>query len=365
MKIVNPATGGVHRQRRRGRRRPHSRGKDRAPRAPPSPRCGPPCPFGERLAAIGRGSASRSSPATTRLAKTLTLEVGKPIRQSRNELNGLIDADRFLPGRGPSARSPARPSSTTPAQHLREERIAARAARHHRQHLGVELPVLRRQQRLRAGARRRQRGPLQAFGVRNPHRPRGSPRCCTGRASLARSSAPVIGGGEAGATLLESSPSTACSSPARTRRGRRSPAAAGKRMVKIQLDLGGKDPTYVCDDVDTEERRDRASPTGRSTTPASSCCSVERIYVHAAGLRRVRRRLRRRGQRGYRVGDPMDEATYIGPLTRRPQLEVLAAAGGRREAQRRPGARRRQAASGSPATGSSRRCWSTSTTRCR
>ena len=53
-----------------------------------------------------------------------------------------------------------------------------------------------------------------------------------------------------------------------------------------------------------------------------SCCSVERIYVHrkihdafvAAFVSEVK---------GYRVGDPLDEATYIGAITRRPQLSVL------------------------------------------
>ena len=53
-----------------------------------------------------------------------------------------------------------------------------------------------------------------------------------------------------------------------------------------------------------------------------SCCAVERVYVHenihdafvAAFVDEVR---------GYKVGDPMDEATYIGAITRRPQIEVL------------------------------------------
>jgi acyl-CoA reductase-like NAD-dependent aldehyde dehydrogenase len=54
-----------------------------------------------------------------------------------------------------------------------------------------------------------------------------------------------------------------------------------------------------------------------------SCCSVERIYVHerihdafvAAFVETVR---------GFKLGDPMDEATYIGAITRAPQLDVLA-----------------------------------------
>ena len=35
--------------------------------------------------------------------------------------------------------------------------------------------------------------------------------------------------------------------------------------------------------------------------------------------------------KGFRIGDPMDEATYIGAITRRPQLDVLKQAGRRRE----------------------------------
>jgi acyl-CoA reductase-like NAD-dependent aldehyde dehydrogenase len=53
-----------------------------------------------------------------------------------------------------------------------------------------------------------------------------------------------------------------------------------------------------------------------------SCCAVERIYVHEkihdrfvdAFVATVR---------GYKVGDPMDEKTYLGPLARAPQIEVL------------------------------------------
>ena len=55
----------------------------------------------------------------------------------------------------------------------------------------------------------------------------------------------------------------------------------------------------------------RRSPTAPSTTPGQSCCSVERIYVHAsiydefvdAFVAEVK---------GFKVGDPLDEATYIG-----------------------------------------------------
>ncbi|MEI8030524.1 MAG: aldehyde dehydrogenase family protein [Comamonadaceae bacterium] len=97
--------------------------------------------------------------------------------------------------------------------------------------------------------------------------------------------------------------------------------ALGPRMVKLQLELGGKDPTYVCDDADPKIAAESLAD-GAMYNTGQSCCSVERIYVHekvydpfvAAFLDTVR---------GFKVGDPMSETTYIGAITRAPQLEVL------------------------------------------
>src|SRR5205823_4047289 len=98
-------------------------------------------------------------------------------------------------------------------------------------------------------------------------------------------------------------------------------AAAGKRMIKVQLELGGKDPVYVCDDVEVKSAAAGLAD-GAFYNTGQSCCSVERIYVHekvhdafvAAFVIEVK---------SFRIGDPMDENTYIGPMTRRPQLDVL------------------------------------------
>jgi acyl-CoA reductase-like NAD-dependent aldehyde dehydrogenase len=92
-------------------------------------------------------------------------------------------------------------------------------------------------------------------------------------------------------------------------------------MVKIQLELGGKDPAYICDDVDVAAAA-ASTADGAFYNTGQSCCSVERIYVHAnihdqfveAFLKEVR---------GFVVGDPLDDKTYIGPVTRGQQLAVL------------------------------------------
>ena len=112
-------------------------------------------------------------------------------------------------------------------------------------------------------------------------------------------------------------------------------------MIKVQLELGGKDPVYVCDDVDAAATA-AAVADGAFYNTGQSCCSVERIYVHEADPRRLRRARSSTEVRGYKIGDPMDETTYIGAITRRPQLDVLRAAGGGREEEGRQAPARRQ-----------------------
>src|SRR5579864_3928328 len=92
-------------------------------------------------------------------------------------------------------------------------------------------------------------------------------------------------------------------------------------MIKVQLELGGKDPVYVCEDADVKMAAASIAD-GAFYNTGQSCCAVERIYVHekihdafvATFVATVK---------GYKIGDPTDEATYIGPITRRPQLDVL------------------------------------------
>ena len=97
----------------------------------------------------------------------------------------------------------------------------------------------------------------------------------------------------------------------------------GPRMVKLQLELGGKDPTYVCEDADPRLAAESLAD-GAMYNTGQSCCSVERIYVHesiydafvAAFVETVA---------SFKVGDPSSDDTYIGAITRAPQIAVLEA----------------------------------------
>ena len=99
--------------------------------------------------------------------------------------------------------------------------------------------------------------------------------------------------------------------------------ALAPRLVKLQLELGGKDPSYVRADADPKAAAESLAD-GAMYNSGQSCCSVERIYVHAsihdAFVQHFLATVA-----GFKLGDPMAADTYIGAITRAPQLAVLQA----------------------------------------
>jgi acyl-CoA reductase-like NAD-dependent aldehyde dehydrogenase len=131
---------------------------------------------------------------------------------------------------------------------------------------------------------------------------------------------PVIGARAAGEALLEQKVDGVFFTGSHET-GRAIATRLGPRMLRLQLELGGKDPTYVCEDVDVKAAAESLAD-GAMYNAGQSCCSVERIYVHEsiadafeAAFADV--------VRGFRVGDPEDKDTYIGPLAREAQVAVL------------------------------------------
>ena len=130
----------------------------------------------------------------------------------------------------------------------------------------------------------------------------------------------IIGGGEAGASLLQL-PINGVFFTGSYATGVRIAQAAAAKLIKVQLELGGKDPTYVCEDADAKTAAEGLAD-GAFYNNGQSCCSVERIYVHAAVYDAFLKHFLET-VKGFKMGDPMDEKTYLGPLARRPQIEVL------------------------------------------
>ena len=97
--------------------------------------------------------------------------------------------------------------------------------------------------------------------------------------------------------------------------------AAADRVVPVGLELGGKDPAYVRQDVDVQWAAEEIVD-GAVFNSGQSCCSIERIYVHENIHDRFVTAVQGVLQ-GYKLGDPMDKETTIGPVISRKSLETI------------------------------------------
>ncbi len=94
------------------------------------------------------------------------------------------------------------------------------------------------------------------------------------------------------------------------------------KMVPCQCELGGKDPLYVADDVSDIKSVAAATADGAFYNNGQSCCAVERIYVNEKIYDQYVDEFVKE-VKSYKTGLPTAEGVYIGPLTRKEQLEVL------------------------------------------
>ncbi|KAL2159489.1 hypothetical protein VTH06DRAFT_2494 [Thermothelomyces fergusii] len=99
--------------------------------------------------------------------------------------------------------------------------------------------------------------------------------------------------------------------------------AASDRIVNVGLELGGKDPAYVRGDVDIAWAAEEIVD-GAVFNSGQSCCSIERVYVdekiHDEFVTAVRNVLK-----GYKLGDPLDKSTHVGPVISKRSKETIEA----------------------------------------
>ena len=103
--------------------------------------------------------------------------------------------------------------------------------------------------------------------------------------------------------------------------GRQVYQAASAQLLDMGLELGGKDPAFVCEDANftfaVENLVDGAFYNG-----GQSCCAVERIYVMRPIFQRFVDAYVAEVEK-YKVGDPEDESTGIGPLAQAKALDHI------------------------------------------
>lgn len=92
-------------------------------------------------------------------------------------------------------------------------------------------------------------------------------------------------------------------------------SAAGKRIKKSVLELGGSDPFIIMPSADLNAAVEMAVA-ARTVNTGQSCIAAKRFIVHEAIYDRFQRAFVARMER-LRMGDPMDPETDLGPLATR------------------------------------------------
>ena len=98
-------------------------------------------------------------------------------------------------------------------------------------------------------------------------------------------------------------------------------AAAAGHFLGVGLELGGKDPAYVHSDADLAHAVENLVD-GSYFNSGQSCCGIERIYVDRAIYPEFVERFVAL-TRQYALGNPLDEATTLGPLVKPAAAEFV------------------------------------------
>jgi acyl-CoA reductase-like NAD-dependent aldehyde dehydrogenase len=104
--------------------------------------------------------------------------------------------------------------------------------------------------------------------------------------------------------------------------GKKIAEAVAHKLVPVGLELGGKDPVYVTDNIPDIEAAAAGIADGAFYNNGQSCCAVERVYIHENVYEKFKDAFVKE-VKSYVQGDPSSENTYTGPLTRSQALDVL------------------------------------------
>jgi acyl-CoA reductase-like NAD-dependent aldehyde dehydrogenase len=250
------------------------------------------------------------------LAAVLTSEVGKPLQQSRNEVNGAITRIRWLTQNAEKYLSDEwMISGDNPEEKIVYEPLGVIcniSAWNYPYLVGVNVFV----PALMAGNsvmyKPSEFAALTGMEINKLLKEAGVPESVFQLA---------IGAGAVGEALLKF-PFDGYFFTGSYKTGKSVYEKVALKMVPCQCELGGKDPLYVADDVEDVKAVAVSTADGAFYNNGQSCCSVERIYVHEKIYDRYIDEFVKE-VRTWKMGLPTGEGIYIGPLSRKGQLEVL------------------------------------------
>jgi acyl-CoA reductase-like NAD-dependent aldehyde dehydrogenase len=131
----------------------------------------------------------------------------------------------------------------------------------------------------------------------------------------------IAGDAAAGAALVESSDVSLVAFTGSVDTGKSIMRAAAESLTKVHLELGGKDAFIVCEDIDLDVAA-RGAVWAAYLNSGQVCTSAERFYVMDDVYDDFVDAFTTQAQKIV-VGDPMDDATDMGPLVRAVQRDKV------------------------------------------
>ncbi len=250
------------------------------------------------------------------IAREITLQMGKPLKQARNEVNTMIDRTNYMAEIAQATLAdeilPDKPGFMRKIAHEPRGVALDIAAWNYPLLISINLVV----PAILAGnavlLKHSSLTPLCALRMQEAYRAAGLPEGVMQAVVVDR---------EGAETLLTSPNIDAVFFTGSVPGGYEVYQKAAAGLKRVGLELGGKDPAYVRADADLATTIPNVAD-GAFYNCGQSCCAVERIYVDQkiypqfleAFLAEVKT---------YKLGDPLVEETYLGPLAQKKQMAVL------------------------------------------
>jgi succinate-semialdehyde dehydrogenase/glutarate-semialdehyde dehydrogenase len=248
-------------------------------------------------------------------ARLMTLEMGKPIKSAVQEIEKCVSVCRYY--------------AENAERHLADEIIETNATRSyvHFQPLGPVLAIMPWNFPFWQVFRFAAPG-LMAGNVGLLKHSSNVPQCALAIEDIfLRAGFPIgafqtlLVGSDSVRQLLEDPRVVAATLTGSEPAGRNVAGIAGNQIKKTVLELGGSDPFIVMPSADLEAATTTAVK-ARTINNGQSCIAAKRFIVHAQVYDEFEKRFVE-VMKQLRVGDPMDEATDIGPLATGQILQEL------------------------------------------
>lgn len=269
----------------------------------------------EKRAAVLRGVAAYFRENLERLARTMTEEMGKPIKMSRAEVEKCAKLCEWSADHGPA--------------YVADELTEVEGQKAYVSYLPIGVVYLIMPWNFPLWQAMRAAVPimLAGNGAALKHAPN-----CVASAYHVQEAFEAVGAPKGAFTVLnihqDDSPATiaddriaAVTLTGSVRAGSAVAAEAGRNIKKSVLELGGSDPFIVLQDADLDAAV-TAAVESRFQNTGQVCIAAKRTIVEAPIAEEFTRRFVEK-VKALKVGDPLQEDTYIGPLARRDLRDEL------------------------------------------